>query len=165
MRGILTEHLYDDSHTDDCLLDEGVSLPNRYQSVHIYLVDKDVALQNRTHQYGYAAQVLVVLDQQNILDVLCDGGIGVEADIFIRVAIPLEEELEGENLPEVLCWNVSLINLAESTYVEFLAIPESESVKQVDDFMEIFLAVLVDGSGGTEDFIFGNIRKSFGVII
>jgi hypothetical protein len=63
-----------------------------------------------------------------------------------------------------LCWNVSLINLAEATYVEFLAIPYSESVKQVNDFMEIFLAVLVDGSNGTEDFIFGDVRNSFGVI-
>jgi hypothetical protein len=83
MRGVLAEHLYDDSHPDDRLLVEGVSLPNRHQSVHVYLVDKDVALQNRTHQYGHAAQVLVVLAEQNILNVPRDGGIGVEADIVI----------------------------------------------------------------------------------
>lgn len=77
MRRILVEDLDDDPHTDDGLLVEGISLANGDEGVDVDLIDEDVALEDGAHEDGHAAQVFIVLGDQQILDHSGDAVVGM----------------------------------------------------------------------------------------
>ena len=163
--GVLVEHLDDDPDADDGVLVEGVALANGDEGVDVDLVDEDVALQDGAHEDGHAAQVLVVLGHQQVLDHPRDALVGVRTHLVLIVGLDVEEEVEGEDVPQVLGRDVALVDFAQPADVQLLAVSELQVVHEVDHLMEVLLAAFVDGPRGREHFLLGDACEGLEVLV
>lgn len=122
MGGVLVEDFDDYPYADDGVLVEGVALADGDQSVDVDLIDKDVAFEDRAHEDGHTAEVFVVLGDQEVLDHAGDALVGMRSDIILVVGLDIKEEIEGEDVAQVLGWDIALVDLAQSADVELLAV-------------------------------------------
>lgn len=150
MGWVLTKHFDDDAHTNDGVLVKGIAAANSNESIHVDMVNEDVALKDGADENGHAAQVFVILTHQYLLDVFGDSSVDIILFVlFSSKAFSLKEEVKIKDVTQVISWNISLVDLAQASDVDTSSISKAKSVQQVYNFMEVFSTIFVDGSNCT----------------